>query len=133
MRMTIREAIKQMRKLSVNVVTLNNGTRIRILEMNTDMTCPIERDSLVGSIKIRNGEMIIRKFYCTIYYSAKSEMRYIDKYITDRYVGDYFPPFSCAVIPEKEMNEFINDNGGIDIYQTISEPGYFLCDTIDRD
>lgn len=127
MEMTIRKAIEEARKYGRRSIYTNNGTEIIPLELGAS-----EYDS-IGKIKMINGKKVYREIFCEVKPSTRT--RYMDviekhtMYFPDENGYSYFRQGEY-VIPERDMNLFINLNGGIDEYRTISVPYYMYSDTM---
>jgi len=87
-------------------IYLNNGTLIVHLDhgQTWDAVCPP---------KIKNGKRVYRTLCVRITntYGTMKGKKDLQKYAMDNLGLDY-------IIPEREMNLFINQNGGIDKYHT---------------
>lgn len=125
--MTIREAIKNIRKYRGYRIITQNGTEIVLLDLYTS-----EWDS-IGKIKVINGEKVHRTIFCKIKPSkCTCHMEVIEKYamyFPDENGYSYFRD-SEYNIPERDMNLFISLNGGVDEYLTISVPYTMYADTM---
>ena len=121
--MTVREAIKKVRRFGGNSIITNNGTEIFLLDLHAS-----ECDS-IGKIKVINGEKIHRTIFCEIKPSKHTcHMEVIEKHTVYFLDENGYPYFRDGEydIPERDMNLFISLNGGINEYQTISVPAYML-------
>lgn len=120
-RMTVRKAIRKIRELHSHVLITGNGTEILFWDFpNSPWDC-------IGRIKIgKNGEKIFRDIFCTVNPScATVDMEMLQKY------SMYTPGYGMFreqdyVIPERDMNLFLNQNGGVDVYRTFDCPAYML-------
>ena len=125
--MTVREAIKNIRKYRGYRIITRNGTEIVLLDLHAS-----EWDS-IGKIKVINGERIHRTIFCEIKPSKRTcHMEVIEKYTM------YFPNENGYSyfrdgeydVPERDMNLFISLNGGIDEYLTVSVPMTMMYDSL---
>lgn len=120
--MTIRQTIEQMRKVGTRTVVLNNGTEITIHEINAD------RCDYIGTIKWNETGNVktIRRIFCSI--SSSSKTKGIEE-LQKKYWFNFFRDTDYC-IPERAMNGFISENGGIDKYKTVTEPYYMMQDIL---
>lgn len=126
---TVRKCIEKMRRVNTRTIYLYNGTKIVLLEMNAD------KYECIGKFKWnKDGTCIMRKILCQIIPNARTigmdtlKQKYWMYDPNDN--GLQFFDDDDFLIPERAMNEFICDNGGIDEYQTISCPYYMMVDTL---
>lgn len=137
---TIRKAVEEMRKVSSQTVTCNNGTTITIWEINAD------KMDHIGKIKWNPDGSVktIRGFYCAINESKKRGIATVWKefpkdrkhwlynpklFDEDGYDQNFFHD-NEYYLSEREMNGFISDNGGIDHYLTIGQYAYMMADCL---
>ena len=107
---TVRQAIEQ----GAKTIYCNNGTEIYMPDVgkNLDYYDPISAPKFI------DGKKVYRKIFCTIK-NAKCGMDQIKcrcMYISGAEWNYFHENDYC--IPERELNMFINDNGGIDTYRT---------------
>ena len=106
---TIRDAISR----GAWVIYLNNGTEITHLDhgQTWDAVCPP---------KIINGKPVYRWVFCRVSKPiTKTDKKGIEyKEIIAPYALDFEKKCLDFIIPERELNLFINLNGGIDEYRT---------------
>ncbi len=112
--MTIRECLERMRKVGAYVIYTKNGLKI------TTETC-WDPDWVMSTIKMIDGKRVKRYIFCTIDESKAQHLDVIKKYHIDG--NDY-------IIKERDMNLFLNLNGGIDEYNTCAVPEYMHLDAI---
>ena len=126
--MTVRECIEKMRKVGAYTIRCNNGTYINIIEIGE------HPDTAIGKIKIIDGKRILRSILCHVSPADCTDFSFINnkkyKMFDPDYTGYQYFREGVYCIPEREMNMFINANGGIDIYSTISVPGFMLSDSM---
>lgn len=123
--MTVRDAIEKASKFGGHSIFTGNGTEIVLLDLwNSQYDC-------IGRIKMIDGKRVYRNIFCSVKPSNETRgMNIIEKYtmyFPDENGYSYFG-MEDYVIPEREMNEFVSYNGGIDVYQTVSVPMYMLSD-----
>ena len=106
---TIREAIA---KGSMEIVC-NNGTRIQLHDRFRDGS------QAFGRIKNIDGKPVFRWIFFTVHKSKKTNLSSISHRC--EFDPDYYCYFqeNDYIAREKEVNEFIHDNGGIDEYRTM--------------
>ena len=140
--MTVRTCIEKMRKYGTSKITLNNGTKIVIHEINVH-----KYDEPFSRIKWNHdgSVRVIRRIFCSIYPSPKTKMLdelkehrnnegrngrgYRDYWMWDPDDRGYqYFREEDYILPEKVMNQFIKANEGIDEYTTIQEPAYMYDD-----
>lgn len=121
---TVRECIKQLKKLGGYQIILNDRTKIDILPLKEALGLYEEGQgkdnacTLTG-IKNINGDIIMRQIRCRV----QSKSVNIDtRYSTDR-DGEY-------ILPERTVNELISEHGGVDIYLTFRTLTYTFSDAI---
>lgn len=112
--MTIRECLERMRKVGAYVIYTKNGLKI------TTETC-WDPDCAMSTIKMIDGKRVKRYIFCTINESKAQHLDVIEKYHID---GNVY------IIKERDMNLFMNLNGGIDEYNTCAVPEYMYLDAI---
>ena len=128
MRMTIRECIREMRKIKISdaqTIWTENGTEINIPDIKRSL------ENSTSRIKIVNGEQIIRVADCFIVPSKNTKcLDTISKYNLYEKFGSYPWGFrkNEYYIPEKELNIFISINGGIDKYRSIDAYLFLIWD-----
>lgn len=104
---TIREAIDA----GVKMVYLNNGAVIYLLDVGH------RQDTAISTVKKINGKYVYRRIYCEVKGNADvSAIRNMCMHRPD--LGVTFFNENEYLIREREMNMFINANGGIDEYRT---------------
>lgn len=119
---TVRECIKQLKKLGGYQIILNDRTKIDILPLKEALGLCEEgqgKDNActLTSIKNINGDIIMRQIRCRV----QSKTGNIDaRYSTDT-DGEY-------ILPEKIINSFISEHGGVDIYLTFRTLTYTFSD-----
>lgn len=126
----VRECINQMRKVRSHTIYLNNGTKIILREMFTD------KEFCIGTFKWNEDGSwrVMRRIFCSVYPSEKTigmdELK--EKYWMFDPKDDGLQYFNDDdfLIPERMMNQFISQNGGIEEYRTISCPYYMMVDTM---
>lgn len=107
---TIREAINA----GARDITLRNGTIIRLYDKFSDSS------ESFGTIKVINGNPVFR----WVFFSVNKNKRTNLSAITHR--CQFVPEWDFCyfrendyIAKEREVNEFISDNGGIDEYRTM--------------
>mgnify|MGYP004687162087 CR=1 FL=1 len=125
--MTIREAIKKLQVIHSDKVHLKNGTHITLIDLFYNPDDPVESSEIQSLIKVRDGERIFRRIYASIWYNEKTNVKSVHSYCK----SDSALPCMDGIIPERTMNEFINDNGGIDTDTTIYNLMYYQ-DCLDK-
>ena len=111
--MTIRECLERMRKVGAHLIYAKNGLCI---STETDWN-PY---SAMSTVKMIDGKPVKRYIFCTVPESAQ-HLDVIAKYNIGG--NDY-------IVKERDMNHFLNLNGGIDAYNTCSVPEFMLSDAM---
>lgn len=144
--MTIREAILKLVECHKNEVHLGNGTIIRIPDLDeltpADFSFSKSKRSVYNvddvfedripenelyypfvmvnsDIKYINNVLVFRKIWACVYYNNSTKKDWLWEYQYGDFDWNHCYQIKCS---EKKINEFINENGGIDITKTFGIP-----------
>lgn len=134
MRMTVREAIDEMKKVCADTITTCNGTKIILHEIDANRDDYID---CIGSFKWDNdgNPIVLRRIFCTILPSKKTRGLDDLKKNTNWWLFNpkesynYFRENDFC-IPERIMNQFISLNEDVDTYHTIYQFHNMIADTM---
>lgn len=124
MDMTVRECIKEMRKIcDANSIYTNNRTEIRIDDIH------YSSDYIMSKIKVIDGEVIFRRIFCYIVPNKNTKgLDLIKQYnMRERYKDSFYRENEYYIL-ERELNRFISINDGIDRYRSIDAVWYMWSD-----
>ena len=130
MEKTVREVAKELRNLGSSKIVTNNGTKVFLLE---NYTTKDFASQAIGTFKFDNDGNIIalRQIFCSIEPSRYTKGLDDLKKNKNWWLFDPKDEFNFFrenqfVLPEKELNSFLMQNGDIDHYATVTEVDFML-------